>query len=81
MHRGSGIRNKCRSLGAQPRRQLCRLAAGYPPDIVTRKPDGTFVDSLWLHYWAQFWEVTACQWQKRFDPTYNTYVSGLGNYV
>jgi hypothetical protein len=56
------------------------LAAGYPPDIVTRKPDGTFVDSLWLHYWTSFWEVTACQWQKRFDPTYDTYVSGLGNY-
>jgi alpha-beta hydrolase superfamily lysophospholipase len=57
------------------------LAAGYPPDIVTRKPDGTFVDSLWLHYSNSFWEVTACQWQKRFDPTYDTYVSGLGNYV
>jgi hypothetical protein len=24
--------------------------------------------------------VTACQWQERFDPTYATYTSGLGNY-
>jgi alpha-beta hydrolase superfamily lysophospholipase len=56
------------------------LAAGYPPDIVIRKPDGTFVDSLWLHYSNSFWEVTACQWQKRFDPTYETYVLGLDQY-
>ena len=27
------------------------------------------------------WEVTMCQWQKRLDPTYNTYgVPGLGGY-
>ncbi len=50
------------------------LAAGYPPDIV----NGT--DSLWGRYNAQFWEVTACQWQERFDPTYATYTAGLGNY-
>ena len=50
------------------------LAAGYPPDIVI----GT--DSLWARYSAPFWEVTACQWQERFDPTYATYTSGLGNY-
>jgi alpha-beta hydrolase superfamily lysophospholipase len=49
-------------------------AAGYPPDIV----NGT--DSLWGRYNAQFWEVTACQWQQRFDPTYATYTAGLGNY-
>jgi alpha-beta hydrolase superfamily lysophospholipase len=54
------------------------LAAGYPPDIVNRV--GTTVDSLWGRYNAQFWEVTACQWQERFDPTYATYTSGLGNY-
>jgi hypothetical protein len=48
-------------------------AAGYPPDIV-----GT--TSLWSLYNAQFWEVTQCQWQKRLDPTYNTYVSGTGTY-
>lgn len=55
------------------------LAAGYPPDIVDRKVDGT-VDSLWGRYNTQFWEVTACQWQKRFDPGYDTYGAGLGNY-
>jgi alpha-beta hydrolase superfamily lysophospholipase len=55
------------------------LAAGYPPDIVTRNGT-TVINSLWLRYWSSFWEVTACQWQKRFDPTYDTYVSGLGNY-
>jgi alpha-beta hydrolase superfamily lysophospholipase len=54
------------------------LAAGYPPDIVNRA--ATPVDSLWGLYNEQFWEVTACQWQERFDPTYATYTSGLGNY-
>jgi len=54
------------------------LAAGYPPDIVNRAV--TPVDSLWGRYNASFWEVTACQWQERFDPTYPTYTSGLGNY-
>jgi len=49
-------------------------AAGYPPDITTAVP------SLWGLYNAQFWEVTQCQWQKRLDPTYNTYVSGTGTY-
>lgn len=50
------------------------LAAGYGPDIVSG------VNSLWLNYSNSFWEVTACQWQKRLDPGYDTYVSGLGNY-
>jgi hypothetical protein len=56
------------------------VAAGYPPDLVT----GT--TSLWGLYWAQFWEVTQCQWQKRFDPTFTTYpggvndISGTGGY-
>ncbi len=52
-------------------------AAGYPPDLVA----GT--TSLWGLYYAQFWEVTQCQWQKRLDPTYDTYGSGTGiyNYV
>ena len=54
------------------------LAAGYPPDIVNRAV--TPADSLWGRYNAQFWEVTACQWQERFDPTYPTYTAGLGNY-
>jgi 3HB-oligomer hydrolase 3HBOH len=56
------------------------LAAGYPPDIVTRNASGTITDSLWQRYNASYWEVTACQWQKRFDPTYETYTAGLGNY-
>jgi 3HB-oligomer hydrolase 3HBOH len=48
--------------------------AGYPPDIVS----GT--TSFWGLYNAQFWEVTQCQWQKRLDPTYDTYGSGTGTY-
>ncbi|MDQ2917018.1 MAG: D-(-)-3-hydroxybutyrate oligomer hydrolase [Pseudomonadota bacterium] len=57
------------------------LAAGYPPDIVKRDPATKAVtDSLWLRYSNSFWEVTACQWQERFDPTYPTYTAGLGNY-
>ena len=50
-------------------------AAGYPPDIVAG-PTST----LWTSYWAQFWEVTQCQWQKRLDPTYDTYGAGPANY-
>ena len=50
-------------------------AAGYPPDIVNSS-----TSSLWTSYWAAFWEVTQCQWQKRLDPTYNTYGSGTGTY-
>ena len=46
------------------------VAAGYPPDLVS----GT--TSLWGLHWAQFWEVTQCQWQKRFDPTFSTYTGG-----
>jgi len=49
------------------------VAAGYPPDLVT----GT--TSLWGLYWGQFWEVTQCQWQKRFDPTFATYDGGPNN--
>ena len=51
------------------------IGAGYPPDLVS----GT--TSLWGLYWAQFWEVTHCQWQKRLDPTYATYVAGPANYI
>ena len=54
------------------------LAAGYPPDIVNKAV--TPVASLWGNYNTSFWEVTACQWQERFDPTYQTYTAGLGNY-
>ncbi len=49
-------------------------AAGYPPDLVVNGK------SLWGQYWAQFWEVTQCQWQKRLDPGYDTYGSGTGTY-
>jgi 3HB-oligomer hydrolase 3HBOH len=48
--------------------------AGYPPDIVS----GAI--SFWGLHNAQFWEVTQCQWQKRLDPTYDTYASGTGTY-
>jgi 3HB-oligomer hydrolase (3HBOH) len=48
-------------------------AAGYPPDILNGL-------SLWATYWSAFWEVTACQWQKKLDPTYDTYGAGLENY-
>ena len=50
------------------------VAAGYPPDIVL----GAL--SLWNNHSAAFWEVTQCQWQKRLDPTYDTYLSGTGTY-
>jgi hypothetical protein len=49
-------------------------AAGYPPDLFAGKA------TLWTNYWASFWEVTQCQWQKRLDPTYDTYVQGTGTY-
>jgi len=48
--------------------------AGYPPDIV----QGT--TSFWGNYSSDFWEVTQCQWQKRLDPTYDTYGQGTGTY-
>jgi hypothetical protein len=54
-------------------------AAGYPPDLTVTAAGAT--TSLWGLYWTQFWEVTQCQWQKRLDPAYNTYVSGTGAYV
>lgn len=49
-------------------------AAGYPPDLVSGS------QSFWLLHSNQFWEVTQCQWQKRLDPTYDTYGAGPGNY-
>ncbi|HSB19898.1 MAG TPA: 3-hydroxybutyrate oligomer hydrolase family protein [Anaeromyxobacteraceae bacterium] len=55
-------------------------AAGYPPDIVLRDASGAVLASLWQNYSASFWEVTQCQWQKRLDPTYDTYGSGTGTY-
>ena len=57
------------------------IAAGYAPDIVLPAiPAGFTSRSLWGNYSNSFWEVTQCQWQKRLDPTYNTYVSGTGTY-
>jgi hypothetical protein len=47
------------------------MAAGYPPDIVnSTTPPGV---SFWQNHSNAFWEVTQCQWQKRLDPTYDTY--------
>jgi len=55
-------------------------SAGYPPDIQQDiGPPPTM--TLWERNLGQFWEVTQCQWQKRLDPTYDTYGSGPGNYV
>jgi 3HB-oligomer hydrolase 3HBOH len=55
-------------------------AAGYPPDIVNNTSTPV---TFWNNHWNAFWEVTQCQWQKRLDPTYDTYGSGTGvyNYV
>jgi 3HB-oligomer hydrolase (3HBOH) len=53
------------------------LAAGYPPDLLTGPAASP---SLWSTYAADFWEVTFCQWQKRLDPSYNTYVDGTSTY-
>ena len=50
------------------------VVTGYPLDLIS----GT--SSLWGLYWTQFWEVTLCQWQKRLDPSYDTYGSGTGTY-
>jgi len=35
---------------------------------------------MWTNYSNSFWEVTQCQWQKRLDPTYDTYGAGTGTY-
>jgi len=54
------------------------VAAGYPPDIPS--DTGSVPTTLWNNNWIQFWEVTLCQWQKRLDPTYDTYGSGTATY-
>jgi hypothetical protein len=66
--------------GYDPTSQAAKniVAAGYPPDITLTSTAGT--TSLWNLYNEAFWEVTMCQWQKRLDPGYDTYVSGLSNY-
>src|SRR3984893_13948021 len=50
------------------------VLTGYPPDLVDAG------NSLWPRYSDQYWELTLCQWQKRLDPTYDTYTSGTGIY-
>jgi hypothetical protein len=50
------------------------VLAGYPPDLMS----GT--TSLWSLYSNSYWEATLCQWQKRLDPSYDTYGSGTGTY-
>ena len=49
-------------------------AAGFPSDLTNG------ATSLWALNSASFWEVTLCQWQKRLDPTYDTYGSGPEDY-
>jgi hypothetical protein len=53
-------------------------AAAYPPDLVATI--GPVTTSFWTNYSNSFWEITQCQWQKRLDPTYDTYGSGTGTY-
>lgn len=62
--------------GYDPKSQAAKniVNAGYPPDIVYRDATtGAVTGSLWSNYSDHFWEVTMCQWQKRFDPSYVTY--------
>ncbi|MGC0152114.1 3-hydroxybutyrate oligomer hydrolase family protein [Chromobacterium vaccinii] len=54
------------------------LAAGYPPDLV--KGTKNCQVSLWSNHADSFWEPTQCQWQKRLDPSYDTYGAGPGRY-
>ncbi len=37
-------------------------------------------NSFWGLYSAAYWEITLCQWQRRLDPTYDTYGSGTECY-
>jgi hypothetical protein len=66
-YRASGF-----NIGSTAARNI--VAAGYPPDILSDL--GSTATTLWTRNWASFWEVTLCQWQKRLDPTYDTYGSG-----
>ena len=68
------LRSQQRRRAEHPRR---RLSAGYR---AARPASGIVTASLWKNYYIDFWEVTACQWQERFDPSYATYTAGLGNY-
>lgn len=53
------------------------FATGYPPDLTSAEPGKT----LWRVHSETYWELTMCQWQKRLDPTYDTYGAGPANYV
>ena len=66
-----------RRLGPQPREHR---GEEHPGRGLSARHRRAGAPSLWGLYNAQFWEVTQCQWQKRLDPTYNTYVSGTGTY-
>jgi 3HB-oligomer hydrolase (3HBOH) len=50
-------------------------AGGYPPDIINSGGQ-----SFWQLQYQLLYEVTMCQWQKQFDPAYDTYGAGLANY-
>src|SRR5262249_14781971 len=70
--------------GFNPKSSAARniIAAGYPPDLTITKDGKT--DSLWGFHYLLYWEPTMCQWQKRLDPAYDTYgtgVTGLPDYV
>jgi len=56
--------------------------AGYPLDLVVPVTMAvpSPLNSMWARYYYSYWEVTMCQWQKRLDPTYDTYGSGLDTY-
>src|SRR5207248_2478473 len=56
------------------------LAAGYPPDIWGVDAATKQSVSLWSKYWGSYWELTFCQWQKRLDPSYDTYGAGAASY-
>jgi hypothetical protein len=56
------------------------VAAGFPPDIWGVDPATKAPISLWTRYWTSYWELTFCQWQKRLDPTYDTYGAGAAAY-
>ena len=55
------------------------IAAGYPPDLTISKDGKT--ESLWGFHYQAYWAPTMCQWQKRLDPDYDTYGTGLADYV
>jgi len=54
--------------------------AGYPPDLCCTTTATGAKTTLWGLYSASYWELTWCQWQKRLDPTYDTYGQGAANY-